>query len=363
MTDMRVSLDPGNLPQLPRPATEPWKAKNPSRTAKITVASVAPVLLTVSLALIFQIDYAIAAILIFLPLQIIASVWVGRNIYGKKGQSDALLVVFTIFFSAFVGVLLTSVVWSVVTQGLKAMSWQFISQNNIYITPTTSLEYGGVGAAILGSGLIVGLATLVTVPLGLLVAVYLTETRSKLRNTVRTLVQAMSGLPSVVAGLFIYSSLILVFRLGYGGWLGSAALLPLMLPTVARVAEEALRLVPQDLRNGAYALGAPAYRAFLQVTLPAARSGLITAVILGVARVIGETAPLLLTVNSANGTSADMTQPLASLPTYIFQYIHNVNDTSVQRAWGAALMVLVLVAILFTSARLVSRDKTAKKRK
>jgi phosphate transport system permease protein len=136
-----------------------------------------------------------------------------------------------------------------------------------------------------------------------------------------------------------------------------------MLPTIARVAEEALRLVPQDLRTGAYALGAPAYRAFLQVTLPAARSGLITAVILGIARVIGETAPLLLTVNTSNGTSLDMSKPMASLPTYIFDFIHNVNDTSVQRAWGAALMVLVLVAILFTAARLVSRDKTAKKRK
>ena len=362
MTNATVSMDPGNLGPNPRPATEPWNIRNPRRTTKVVLASVVPGVFALALTLLLQIDPAIGMMLVFLPLQIIGSVWAGRNIYGKKGQADALLVLFTIFFSAFVGVLLISVIWSVVAQGLKAMSWQFVSQNNTYITPTTSLEYGGVGAAILGTVLIVGLTTLLTVPLGLLVAVYLTETRSKLRNSVRTLVQAMSGLPSVVAGLFIYSALIVGLHVGYGGWLGSLALLPLMLPTVARVAEESLRLVPQDLRNGALALGAPAYRAFLQVTLPAAKSGLITAMILGIARVIGETAPLILTVNNANGTTVDMSQPMASLPTYIFQYVRYVYDTSIQRAWGAALMVLLLVAVLFTAARLVSRDKKAKRK-
>jgi len=362
MTDVRVSMDPGNRPGLARPATAPWQAKNPRRTAKVVLASVAPMLAAAAITLGLNLDPAIGLILVFLPLQIFASVWVGRNIYGKKGQADAMLVLFTIFFSAFVGVLLVSVIWSVVVQGLHAMSWQFVSQNNTYITPTTSLEFGGVGAAILGTIMIVGLTTLLTVPLGLLVAVYLTETRSPMRNTVRTLVQAMSGLPSVVAGLFIYSALIVGLHIGYGGWLGSLALLPLMLPTVARVAEEALRLVPQELRNGALALGAPAYRAFLQVTLPAAKSGLITAMILGIARVIGETAPLILTVNNANGTNVDMSQPMAALPTYIFQYVRYVYDTSVQRAWGAALMVLLLVAVLFTAARIVSgSSKKAKK--
>ena len=350
------------LGPLPRPAIDPWRVRNAGRTTKVVLASVVPGLLAIALTLLFSIDPAVGMILVFLPLQIIASVWAGRNIYGKKGQADALLVIFTIFFSTFVGVLLVSVIWSVVVQGLKAMSWQFVSQNNIYITPTTSLEYGGVGHAILGTLMIVGLSTLVTVPLGILVAVYLTETREKPRGAVRTLVQAMSGLPSVVAGLFVYSALIVGLGLNYGGWLGSLALIPLMLPTVARVAEESLRLVPQDLRNGALALGAPAYRAFLQVTLPAAKSGLITAMILGVARVIGETAPLILTVNNTNGTNLDISQPMAALPTYIFQFIANTYDTSVQRAWGAALMVLILVAVLFTLARVVSGTRTTAKK-
>lgn len=373
-SDVNATVNPATLDRpsemgaLPRPAIEPWKVPNPTRTTKIALASTIPGLLSIALTLMFSIDPAVAMILLFLPLQIIASVWAGRNIYGKKGQSDALLVIFTIFFSTFVGVLLVSLIWSVVVMGLKAMSWQFVSQNNIYITPTTSLEYGGVGHAVLGTLMMVGLSTLVTVPLGILVAVYLTETREKPRGAVRTLVQAMSGLPSVVAGLFVYSALIVGLGFGYGGWLGSLALIPLMLPTVARVAEESLRLVPQELRNGALALGAPAYRAFLQVTLPAAKSGLITAMILGVARVIGETAPLILTVNNTNGTNVDMSQPMAALPTYIFQFIANTYDTSVQRAWGAALVVLILVTVLFTLARMVSKTnvttkKPSKKRK
>jgi phosphate transport system permease protein len=166
----------------------------------------------------------------------------------------------------------------------------------------------------------------------------------------------MSGLPSVVAGLFVYSMLIVNGFTQYAGWAGSIALIPLMLPTVARVTEEALRLVPVELRNGALALGAPAWRAFLQVTLPAARTGILTAVLLGLARVIGETAPLLLTTMTSNVTNVNIFQgPIATLPTYIYTFITNGFDSSIQRAWGAALVIMILVAILFTSARLVAR--------
>jgi phosphate transport system permease protein len=164
----------------------------------------------------------------------------------------------------------------------------------------------------------------------------------------------------VVAGLFVYSALIASGITQYAGWAGSLALLPLMLPTVARIAEEALRLVPAEYRNGALALGAPAYRAFLQVTLPAAKTGIITAVLLGIARIIGETAPLLLTTFAANNTSFNLfSGSMSSLPTYLYQYISNGNDTSTQRAWGAALVVLILVGILFTVARVFGRAKKA----
>ena len=352
-----TSMDPGNLGPNPRPAMAPWQVPNPRRRLQLTLAAILPAIVAVAVTAIFSIDVTLGVVLIWLPLQIITSVTVGRRIYGKKGVGDALLNIFTLFFSGVVAALLSSVLYSVISSGFKAMSWQFISQNSIYITPTTSLEYGGVGHAILGSLIMVGLTTLATVPLGILVAVYLTETRDRARTAVRTLVQAMSGLPSVVSGLFVYSALIATGIVRQGGWLGSLAMLPLMLPTVARVAEEALRLVPVELRNGALALGAPAYRAFLQVTLPAARSGLITAFILGIARVIGETAPLIVAVGTANGTVLDITKPMAALPSYIYQFVSNSYDSSIQRAWGAALMILILVAILFTAARVASSKK------
>jgi phosphate transport system permease protein len=288
----------------------------------------------------------------------------GFVLKGKRGVPDAALIVMTYFLGAFVMVLLISVLWSVVEAGFAALSPQFIFQNNVYVTPTTSLEIGGVGHAVLGTLLVVGLSTLVTVPLGVATGVYLTETRGKSRGLIRVLLQAIAGLPSVVAGLFVYSMLIVTGVSAYAGWLGSLALVPLMLPTVARVTEESLKLVPQELRNGALALGAPSWRAFLMVTLPAAKSGVVTAILLGVARVIGETAPLLTTTFAANNTSINVFNGgLATLPTYIYNYVSLGFDTSIQRAWGAALVLLLLVGILFGAARYVSRPKSLKAKK
>jgi phosphate transport system permease protein len=141
-------------------------------------------------------------------------------------------------------------------------------------------------------------------------------------------------------------------------------LIPLMLPTISRVAEESLRLVPVELRNGALGLGASAWTAFSQVTFPAAKSGLVTAVLLGIARVIGETAPLLLTTALSNRTNLNLVEGgISTLPTYIYGYVSLGYDTSIQRAWGAALVLLMLVGILFIAARVASSSKTAKKRK
>jgi phosphate transport system permease protein len=325
------------------------------------VASVLPALIAVITGLSLSLDPAIVLVIVFLPIQIICSGLVGFRQFGRKGIADAMLIIFTVFFSALVGVLLLSVLYSVISNGLKALSPQFILQNNVYITDTTSLEYGGVGHAILGTVIMVGITTLITVPLGITLAVYLTETRSKSRGFVRTLVQAMSGLPSVVAGLFVYAALILTGVMKFSGILGSIALIPLMLPTVARVAEEGLRLVPIELRNGALALGAPAYRAFFQVTLPAARTAIVTALLLGIARVIGETAPLLLTTGYINNTNLNPFDSMIGMPSYIYINLLSANDTSAQRAWGAAFVVLIFVGVLFTAVRLATRDRKAKK--
>ncbi|MFM5968689.1 MAG: phosphate ABC transporter permease PstA [Micrococcales bacterium] len=352
-------LNSVDLSPVPRPANaEPWKRKDPKQVLGVTVAAVLPALITWLIGTLFAADPTIAVVAIFLPLQLVAAGIMGVRIFGKRGIAESLLIVCTVLLTILVGSLLLSVLWSVISAGAQTISWTFLSQNNVYISPTTSLEYGGVGHSIVGTLLIVGLTTLVTVPFGIAIAVYLTETRGKARGAIRILIQAMSGLPSVVAGLFVYSALIASGITQYAGWAGSLALLPLMLPTVARIAEEALRLVPADYRNGALALGAPAYRAFLQVTLPAAKTGIVTAVLLGIARIIGETAPLLLTTFAANNTSFNLfSGSMSSLPTYLYQYISNGNDTSTQRAWGAALVVLILVGVLFTTARILGRSK------
>ena len=344
----------------PRPEVQPWAKANLGRRWQIAGAIVVPMSLSVLISLLTGLDSNLSLVVLFLPLQIFAAGVVGFRAFGRRGIGDALLVVLAIFFSVFVLVLLLSVLLSVITEGSKAISWQFFSQNNVYVSPTTSLDYGGVGHAILGTLMVVGLTTLAAVPLGIAMAIYLTQSQSRTKGMVRTFTQALSGLPSVVSGLFILS-IIEATQMGRSGFTGSLALFPLMLPTVARVAEEALRLVPVDLRYAALALGAPNYRAFFQVILPAAKSGLMTALLLGLARVVGETAPLILTVNANSGTSWNpFDGAMATLPTYVYNYLSSSYVTSQQRAWGAALVLLMLVAVLFGLARVVSRSKSLK---
>lgn len=354
-----------NLEPVARPkSAEPWRRVTQRDRNIQIVASVIPVGIATAAWLFAGVDMIVSILLVLLPLQLIAIGIAGFILKGRRGVPDAALIVMTFFFGTFVMVLLISVLWSVVEAGFQALSPQFILQNNVYVTPTTGLEIGGVGHAVLGTLMVVGLSTLVTVPLGVATGVYLTETRAKGRGLIRVLLQAIAGLPSVVAGLFVYSMLIVTGVSAFAGWLGSLALVPLMLPTVARVTEESLRLVPQELRNGALGLGAPSWRAFLMVTLPAAKSGVVTAILLGVARVIGETAPLITTTFAAANTSLNIfSGGLATLPTYIYNYISLGFDTSIARAWGAALVLLILVGILFGAARYISRPKSLKKKK
>lgn len=360
MAQIELDLSPVERPK----SAAPWTKVSAQSRTLLFLASTVPAIIYFALYLTNGFDFMSSLIVVFLPLQVIATSLVGIKMYGRRGILDSLLVVATIFLGSFVFVLLTSVLWSVLQAGFATLSPQFIYQNDVYVTPTTGLEIGGVGHAILGTLLVVGISTIVTVPLAIATAIYLTETRGKSRGLIRTLLQAMSGLPSVVTGLFIYSMLILSGFSSQSGLTGSLALIPLMLPTVSRVAEEALRLVPAELRNGALGLGASAWSAFSMVTLPAAKSGLVTAVLLGVARIVGETAPLLLTTQLANKTNLNVLDGgISTLPTYLYGYVGLGYDTSIQRAWGAALVILIMVGILFAAARVASSPKKAKKRK
>jgi phosphate transport system permease protein len=350
---------------LPRPTVAtPWVKRTKREWTAIALGSTVPLAVALAMWATTGVNFIVALIAFFLPLQLIGGGFAGFVSNGRRGISDGLLVVVTYFLSAFVLVLLMSILYSVFFFGIQAISPHFIYQNNVYVGPTSDLSYGGIGHAIVGTLMIVGLSTIITVPLGVATAVYITETQGKSRGLIRTLLQAMSGLPSVVAGLFLYSMLIATGITSFAGFVGSLALVPLMLPTVARVAEESLRLVPKELRNGALALGAPAWRAFFMVTLPAAKSGIITAVLLGIARIVGETAPLLLTIFYSNSTNWNLfVGGTAALPTYIFQSLNLGYDATITRAWGAALAIMVLVLIVFVLARSLSGTKTKAKGK
>ena len=355
-----MSLDAVARPK----SAEPWARTTPRARALQIIGSIVPIALALGAWFIGGLDPIVAILFLLLPSLLVSIGSVGYVLKGKRGVPDAFLIVLTIFLGTFVMVLLMSVVWSLIESGFRALSPHFIYQNNTYVTPTDSLEFGGVGHAIIGTLLVVGLSTIITVPLGVATGVYLTETRSGGRGFVRVILQAMAGLPSVVAGLFVYSMLIVTGVSQYAGWLGALALVPLMLPTVSRVTEESLKLVPQDLRNGALGLGASSWKAFFQVTLPAAKSGVVTAILLGVARVVGETAPLLLTVFPISGTNFNLLEGgMATLPTYIYRFVALGFDTSIARAWGAALVLMILVGILFGLARYVSRPKSLTKKK
>jgi phosphate transport system permease protein len=218
---------------------------------------------------------------------------------------------------------------------------------------------GGIRSAIFGTLEIVALASLIAIPIGIAVALYLTEygKEGRFANAVRYFVDVMTGVPSVVFGLFIYIVLVISHAggSGFAGWKGALALSLLMLPIVTRSAEVVLLLVPASLREAALALGAPRWRIIWKVVLPTARSGLVTGSLLAVARGMGETAPLLFTVSLATGLTWNINGLMNSLPLEIYTDITNPRDVIVARAWGAALTLVALVLILNVVARLISR--------
>lgn len=219
---------------------------------------------------------------------------------------------------------------------------------------------GGIRSAILGTIEMVALAAALAIPAGIGVALYLTEygKTSRFASAVRYFVDVMTGVPSIVFGLFIYITLIVGFGGAFGGfagWKGAVALALLMLPIVIRSAEVVLTLVPNSLREAALALGAPRWRVLLRIVLPTALPGLVTGTLLAVARAAGETAPLLFTATIVKGASGDLGAAMNSLPAQIYSDVGQAQDRLVQRAWGAALTLVLLILIVTTVARLASR--------
>jgi phosphate transport system permease protein len=282
---------------------------------------------------------------------------VGARKLTKKDRKNALVSVGIGALALLAFAPWLSILFSVVTKGWQALHWTYLFNDMRVTTPDDELNMGGVGHAVVGSLIMVAIATVVTLPLGILSGIYLTEVRGRLTFLVRFIVQSMAGVPSIVAGLFIFTTVVRTMG-EYSGIAGAAALSVLMLPTVSRTAEEVLKLVPDDLRNAGYALGARQWRTAFMVVLPTVKSGLITAGILGVARVIGETAPLLLTSLATNGFAFNpFGGTLGSLPTYTFSLLQYGTDYAVARAWSGALVLMLIVFGLFTVARRVGRNK------
>jgi phosphate transport system permease protein len=220
--------------------------------------------------------------------------------------------------------------------------------------PLDPLTVGGILHAATGTLIEIVLALAVVIPLGLLCAVYLNETRGAFPRFVRTIVEAMTALPSIVAGLFVYASLILGLGLARSGLAAAFAISVMMLPIVIRASDVVIRLVPSSLRESSYALGAGQWRTTWHVVLPTARSGLMTAVLLGTARGIGETSPVLITAGFGSTMNLNPTEgPMVSLPLATFIFSGSPEPTMIARGFGAAAVLLAVVLVLFALARVL----------
>jgi phosphate transport system permease protein len=263
-----------------------------------------------------------------------------------------------------IGLLVYIVIW-VLIHGFAHVSFGFLWHTLATFSPTNSDPYKGVGVgeAIIGTLEQVGLAALFAVPLAFLTAIFLNEVGGWGTKFVRTIVTAMSGVPSIIAGVFIYAVFIVPHVLHYSGVAASMALFILMLPSITRTTEEVLRVVPSGLREASLALGASEWRTVRQVVLPTARSGLVTAVVLGIAIAAGETAPLIFTAfGNANLNLNVFHGPQGALPLVLYEYIFQAQSVVIQLAFTAAFVLLVLVLILFILARLLGRRSTRKGR-
>ena len=278
---------------------------------------------------------------------------------GNAAAKDSLLQVFTVMAIVITVIPIVSIVATVVSKGYKGLHLGLLSKDMALASVNDPIVNGGLLHALVGTILMVGGALLISFPIGVLTALYLTEIRGSLTRPIRFLVQAMSGVPSIVAGLFILSSLIYPVTKELSGLMGSFALTILMIPTIARTSEEMLHLIPNELREAGVALGGTQWRTVSGVVIPAARSGLVTAIILGIARIIGETAPLLLVSGGGDSLNLNPTHgAMGSLPYYIWKaFLTGGTPEAFARAWAGMLVLLSFIFILFGLARYLSGRK------
>lgn len=298
----------------------------------------------------------LAAVLFLVTL----TAW-SRLVEGSRRAKDrfASVLVYSSFLAAALP--LSTLIWTVLSKGYRVWDTHFLSHSMRSISP--SKPGGGVYHALLGTVEQVGIATVIAVPIGVLTALYLVEYArgNALGRSISFFIDVMTGVPSIVAGLFIYTSWVLTFGFERSGMAASLALTILMLPVIVRATEEMLRIVHNDLREASYALGIPKWKTILRVVIPTAISGILTGVMLAVARVSGETAPLLLTTFLSQSINSNpFVGPQAGVPTFIWDQIASATPASLDRAWAGALTLILLIMAFYSAAKFIARHYAPK---
>ncbi|MEJ5912960.1 phosphate ABC transporter permease PstA [Pseudokineococcus sp. 1T1Z-3] len=288
-----------------------------------------------------------------------------RAVEGERAATDRFVTSLVTVAFVLAMLPLVSVVWTTVSRGLARFDYAFFTQSQAGIIG----EGGGAYHAIMGTLIVTGIATIISVPIGTMTAIYLVEYGgdNKLSRVVTFLVDVMTGIPSIVAGLFSLALFTLLFGPGLRiGIMGSIALSVLMIPIVVRAVEEMLRIVPARLRESSYALGVPKWRTIVKVVLPTAASGIASGVVIAVARVMGETAPLLVTVGLATSTNLNPFEGrMATLPVFAYYQIAFPGippQAFIDRAWTSALLLILFVMTLNVGARVLAKALAPKTR-
>jgi phosphate transport system permease protein len=273
-----------------------------------------------------------------------------RRIVNRLAEASATLAAFAAVF------VLAAVIWAIAKRGASELSWSFLTGD---LPLPFSNESGGIAPLLVGSAILVGIATAIALPLGVAIAVFLEEFASPgLRAPIQLAVDLLNGLPSIIIGVFVFA--LLVYGHPQNGWAGGIGLSIVMLPLITRSTQEVLRLVPATQREGAFALGASRWRTVLGITLPSAAGGILTGTVLAIARAAGETAPLLFVTSIyARTVVLNPAQALPNLPIQIFIWAESPDPEDHKRAWASALVLLIFVLVTSLTARvLLTRSRS-----
>ena len=279
---------------------------------------------------------------------------INPEVFARRKRANKIGLTLSMFAMGLGMIFLFWILSVLVIKGFSSINLDLFTHS----TPAPGSDGGGLANAIVGSLMLIGCCTLISTPVGVLAGLYLSEygDRSKVAAVTRFVTDIMLSAPSIVIGLFVYAFVVAQVR-HFSGWAGTIALALIAVPVVVRTTENMLRLVPGSLREAAYALGTPKWKVAFMITLRAAQSGVITGILLALARVSGETAPLLFTALNNQFFSTNMNAPMANLPVVIFQFAMSPYDNWVDLAWGGALLITFAVLGLNILARVVFREK------